>query len=199
MTVYRRPHDLPRRPRRRPRPRIVVVGRDGVINARLPDGVRSPDDWSPIPGSLEAIARLYRAGWQVVVVSNQPGLAEGWLDSDRLNLIHERLRMELAQAGGRLSAIFYCPHAVGAGCACHKPATGLLDSLARRRRVPLQGMPFVGDAPEDIACAQAVSARAMLVRTGRGRATEGGGLSAGVEVYDDLAACADRLIGEAAA
>ncbi len=196
---YRRPAEAECRPRRRSRPRLVVVGRDGVINDCREGGLRSPEDWSPIPGSLDAIARLHRAGWQVVVVSNQPGLAEGWLDSERLNLIHERLRMELAQVGGRLSAICYCPHAAGAGCDCRKPATGLVESLARRLRIPLAGMPFVGDAAEDLECARAVSARSVLVRTGRGREAEAAGLAAGAEVHDDLAGFVDCLLEEVAA
>ncbi len=185
--------------RRRGRSRLIVVGRDGVVNECRDGGLRSPADWRPVPGSLDAIARLHRAGWQVVVMTNQPGLGEGWLDSERLNLIHERLRMELARVGGRLSAIFYCPHAPDAGCGCRKPGAGLAESLARRLRISLVGVPFVGDDAEDLACARAVSARPVLVRTGRGRETEGSESLDGVEVHDDLAGFAARLLEESAA
>lgn len=176
--------------------RLAILGRDGVINEWLEDGVRSVDDWRAIPGSLRAMARLTAAHFHLIVVTNQPGIAAGTLDSGMLSQIHARMNSELARWGGRIGALFYCPHAASEGCACRKPRPGLLLDMAKRLDVDMHDIPVIGDSMEDIAAARAVDARPVLLRTGRGRMAEraAAGL-AGVEVYDDLAAAAAALVG----
>lgn len=178
---------------------LVILGRDGVINEIPEGGVVSLEAWRPLPGSLQAIARLTFARFHIVVVTNQPGVAEGRLDSSTLARIHARMTAEVAREGGRIEAVLYCPHGRDEGCACRKPRPGLLQELAGRLDVDLSGVPVIGDALSDLRAARAVGARPILVRTGGGRAVEeaGGVDLEGVEVHDDLAAAAAALIGEA--
>ncbi len=179
--------------------KLIILDRDGVINQDSDDYIKSPDEWLPIPGSLEAIARLTRAGYRVVVASNQSGLARGFFDMDTLTRIHDKLHGALAVTGGAVDAIFFCPHAPTDNCACRKPKPGLLLDIAARLQISLSGVPVVGDALRDVQAARAVGARAILVRTGKGALTEarGEGLQ-GVPVYDDLAAAVDALLAEQA-
>jgi D-glycero-D-manno-heptose 1,7-bisphosphate phosphatase len=173
---------------------LVILDRDGVINHDSKDYIRSPADWHPIPGSLAAIARLNQAGYRVVVATNQSGLARGLLTVDDLFRIHEKMHQALAQVGGQIDAVFFCPHGPGDDCECRKPRPGLLLDIGRRLRLDLQEVLVVGDALRDIQAAQAVGARPILVRTGKGRETEqrAEGLE-GVEVFDDLASLAQHL------
>jgi len=173
---------------------LVILDRDGVINEASDAPVNSPAGWQPLPGSLEAIARLHRAGWHVVVVSNQPGVARKLLDLDTLMRIHAKMHRAVAEAGGLIDAIFFCPHDAAAGCACRMPRPGLLQDIAGRLHVNLRGVPAIGATLESLQAAQAVGARPILVKTGRdGTAPAQPGLPA-VTVYDSLASAADALL-----
>lgn len=174
--------------------KLVVLDRDGTINHDSDQYIKSPAEWKPIKGSLEAIARLTRAGFRVVVATNQSGLARGLFDMAALNAIHDVLQRAVHQAGGRIDAIFFCPHAEQSGCPCRKPRPGMLLEIGKRLNVPLEGVPMVGDSLRDLQAAAAAGARPVLVLTGKGKKTRAaGGLPAGTEVYADLAAVAAQL------
>lgn len=179
--------------------RLVILDRDGVINEDSEQFIKSPQEWQPIPGSLAAIARLCKAQYHVVVITNQSGLARGLFDVAMLTRIHEKMHRELARSGGRIEAIYYCPHGPDDHCSCRKPKTGLFKELARRLAVDLKGVPAIGDSLRDIQAARAVGARPVLVRTGKGSQTEGSADKAlqGVEVYDDLAGAVDAMLADA--
>lgn len=171
--------------------KLVILDRDGTINEDRDDYIKSPAEWKPIPGSLEAIARLTQAGHRVVVATNQSGIGRGLFDTAALNAIHEALQRAVQQAGGRIDAIFFCPHADAAGCECRKPRPGMLLEIGRRLNVPLAGVPMVGDALRDLQAAAAAGARPVLVLTGKGGKTRAAGaLPPGTEIYPDLAAFA---------
>jgi len=176
--------------------KLVVLDRDGTINRDSDAYIRSPEEWLALPGSLEAIARLNRAGYTVAVASNQSGVARRLFDEDTLARIHAKMRRTVQAAGGRIDRIAYCPHHPEAGCECRKPAPGLLHRLAGHYGVPLAGVPVIGDSRQDLEAARAAGARPILVRTGNGTRTEAAGEAGGVEVYDDLAAAADVLAEE---
>ena len=174
---------------------LIILDRDGVINYDSDEFIKSPDEWLPIPGSLMAIARLNRAGYKVVVASNQSGIARGLFDLDTLNQIHEKMQDELARAGGVIEAILFCPHGPEDYCVCRKPKPGLFLEIAKRFNCDLTGIPAVGDSLRDIKAAQVVGARPILVRTGKGlRALREGHFPNGTLVCDDLAAVADTLL-----
>ena len=139
--------------------RLVILDRDGVINHDSPEFIKSPAEWKPLPGSLEAIARLNRAGYRVVVVSNQSGLSRRVLDIEALNLVHEKMHRQVQEVGGAIDAIFFCPHGPRDACQCRKPKPGLLLDIANRLNLSLTGVPAVGDSTRDLEAAQAVSAR----------------------------------------
>ena len=175
--------------------KLVILDRDGVINHDSDSFIKSPAEWRPIEGALEAIAQLNRAGYHVVLATNQSGVGRGLFEVSTLNAIHDRMHRALAQIGGRIDAIFFCPHASDAGCNCRKPRSGLLDEIASRFNVDLKGVPSIGDALRDLQAAAAVGAAPMLVRTGKGRKTEeAGGLPEGTRIYDDLAEAARAII-----
>jgi D-glycero-D-manno-heptose 1,7-bisphosphate phosphatase len=174
--------------------KLVVLDRDGTINHDSDQYIKSPAEWKPIKGSLEAIARLTQAGFRVVVATNQSGLARGLFDMAALNAIHDVLQRAVHQAGGRIDAIFFCPHADESGCECRKPRPGMLLEIGKRLNVPMDGVPMVGDSLRDLQAAAAAGARPVLVLTGKGKKTRAaGGLPAGTEVYADLAAVAAQL------
>jgi D-glycero-D-manno-heptose 1,7-bisphosphate phosphatase len=174
--------------------KLVVLDRDGTINHDSDQYIKSPAEWKPIKGSLEAIARLTQAGFRVVVATNQSGLARGLFDMAALNAIHDALQRAVHQAGGRIDAIFFCPHADQSGCECRKPRPGMLLEIGKRLNVPMEGVPMVGDSLRDLQAAAAAGARPVLVLTGKGKKTRAaGGLPAGTEVYADLAAVAAQL------
>jgi D-glycero-D-manno-heptose 1,7-bisphosphate phosphatase len=174
--------------------KLVILDRDGTINHDSDQYIKSPAEWKPIAGSLEAIARLTQGGWRIVVATNQSGIARGLFDISTLNAIHAEMHRAVAQAGGRIDAIFFCPHAADSNCECRKPKPGLLREIGARLGVALKDVPMVGDSPRDLAAAVAAGARPWLVLTGKGRKTlKEGGLPAGTEVADDLAAIAARL------
>jgi D-glycero-D-manno-heptose 1,7-bisphosphate phosphatase len=174
--------------------KLVVLDRDGTINHDSDQYIKSPAEWKPIKGSLEAIARLTQAGFRVVVATNQSGLARGLFDMAALNAIHDVLQRAVHQAGGRIDAIFFCPHADESGCECRKPRPGMLLEIGKRLNVPMEGVPMVGDSLRDLQAAVAAGARPVLVLTGKGKKTRAaGGLPAGTEVYADLAAFAAQF------
>lgn len=175
---------------------VVVLDRDGVINEDSPDYIKSVAEWQPIPGSLEAIAKLTAIGTRVVVVTNQAGLARGLFGQAALDRIHEHMTQAVRGAGGELAGIYYCPHHPNAGCDCRKPRPGLLRQAERDLGVTLEGVPFVGDKTSDVEAAQAVKARPILVRTGNGRETERALAGSDVEVFDDLATAVGALLRE---
>jgi D-glycero-D-manno-heptose 1,7-bisphosphate phosphatase len=173
--------------------KLVVLDRDGTINHDSDQYIKSPAEWKPIKGGLEAIARLTQSGHRVLVATNQSGIARGLFDMTTLNAIHDAMQRAVHQAGGRIDAIFFCPHAGDAECECRKPRPGMLLEIGRRLNTPLEGVPVVGDALRDLQAAAAVGARPVLVLTGKGRKTRAaGGLPPGTEVCDDLAAFAAK-------
>lgn len=178
--------------------RLVILDRDGVINYDSDAYIKSPEQWIPIPGSLEAIAKLHRAGFTVTVATNQAGVARGLFDLAALDAIHRKMQVVVGQAGGKLEGIFICPHAPWDNCDCRKPKPGLLKQIAQRFGVSLHGVPVVGDSLRDIEAAESVGARPLLVRTGKGEITLASlGDPPRVEVFKNLAAATDQLIGEA--
>jgi D-glycero-D-manno-heptose 1,7-bisphosphate phosphatase len=167
--------------------KFVILDRDGVINYDSAEFIKKPEEWKPIPGSLEAIARLNQAGHRVVVATNQSGIGRGLLDMATLNAIHDKMHKALAHVGGRIDAVFYCPHAQDANCSCRKPKAGLLEDIARRFNVDLAGVPCIGDSLRDLQAAAQVGALPLLVLTGKGKSTAtAGGLPANTRTYADL-------------
>lgn len=178
--------------------KLVILDRDGVINYHSDQFIKSPEEWRPIPGSLEAIASLNQAGFRVVVASNQSGLGRGLLDMATLNAIHSKMHAQLARVGGRIEAIFFCPHAADSRCQCRKPRPGLLLEIARRLHTELKGVPVIGDSLRDLQAAHAAGAAPILVLTGKGRLTlKTAELPPGTRVFDDLAEAARALLAEA--
>jgi D-glycero-D-manno-heptose 1,7-bisphosphate phosphatase len=174
--------------------KLVVLDRDGTINHDSDQYIKSPAEWKPIKGSLEAIARLTQAGFRVVVATNQSGIGRGLFDMATLNAIHDTMHRAVHLAGGRIDAIFFCPHADDANCGCRKPKPGMLHEIAKRLNVDIEGVPMVGDSLRDLQAAAAAGAKPVLVLTGKGRKTrETGGLPPGTVVYPDLAAFAAQL------
>lgn len=148
-----------------------MLDRDGVINEDSDAFIKSPQEWLPIPGSIEAIAKLYQNGFNIVVITNQSGLARGLFDSECLRRIHDKMRITIEAAGGKIEAVYFCPHAPEDGCKCRKPKPGLLNEFAEQKHVELVNIPFVGDSFRDIQAARAVRASPILVKTGKGAKT----------------------------
>ena len=175
--------------------KLVILDRDGVINEDSEDYVKSPAQWVPLPGSLEAIARLNQAQYRVVVATNQSGVAQGLLDVDTLHTIHLKMNGMLTRIGGRIEAVFFCPHGPDDGCACRKPKPGLFLEITRRLRTNLRGVPAVGDSLRDISAARTAGAQPVLVLTGKGMNTLASDeLTDDVAVYDDLASFSELLL-----
>jgi D-glycero-D-manno-heptose 1,7-bisphosphate phosphatase len=175
--------------------KLVILDRDGVINQDSDSFIKTPDEWRPIPGSLEAIARLNHAGYHVILATNQSGVGRGLFEVSTLNAIHDKMHRALAQIGGRIDAIFFCPHAQDANCECRKPKSGLLQEIAKRFNVDLRNVPNIGDSLRDLQAAAAVGAAPILVRTGKGSKTEReGNLPAGTRIYADLASAVRSIV-----
>lgn len=173
---------------------LLILDRDGVINEESGQFIKSAAEWRPIPGSLEAIAKANRAGYRVLVVSNQSGLARGIFTIDALNQIHREMHKQINAAGGAIDAIFFCPHGPDEGCQCRKPQPGLYNQIAERLRVSLRGVPTVGDRYRDLVAARDAGAQPILVRTGRGEQTiESENDLSEVSIYPDLAAVIDDI------
>lgn len=175
--------------------KLVILDRDGVINFDSDAYIKSPAEWKPIPGSLEAIARLSQAGYQVVVATNQSGVGRGLFEMATLNAIHDKMHRAAGQAGGRIDAVFFCPHGPEAGCACRKPRAGLYEEIGRRFNVSLKDVPCIGDSQHDLDAAAAAGGLPVLVLTGKGEATRREGrLPPGTKVHKNLAEAVKSLV-----
>ena len=174
---------------------LIILDRDGVINEDSDDYIKSPSEWSPIRGSLEAIARLHRAGWHVVVATNQSGIARQLFDLDTLARIHETMHRRVIESGGLIDAVFFCPHGPDDGCRCRKPLPGMFHDIAGRLHINLAGVPAVGDSLRDLQAAQAAGARPILVKTGKGFGTVSHpDFDRSLPVFNDLYSAVDYLL-----
>ncbi len=180
--------------------KLVILDRDGTINEDRDDYVKSADEWVPVPGALEAIARLNHAGWHTVVATNQSGLARGLFDMAALNAIHARMNRELGAYGGRIDAVFFCPHGPDDGCRCRKPLPGLFEMIGERYGIDLAETHLVGDSLRDLQAGAAAGSAPHLVRTGKGARLDATQIDAlmleipGTRVHADLAGFAQDLI-----
>jgi D-glycero-D-manno-heptose 1,7-bisphosphate phosphatase len=175
--------------------KLVILDRDGVINFDSDQYIKSPAEWRPIPGSIEAIARLHQAGYRIAVATNQSGIGRGLFDMATLNAINDKMMEMVFRQGGRIDALFFCPHTATEECGCRKPRTGMLEEIASRYHTELKAVPVVGDSLKDLQAAETVGAQPMLVLTGKGvRTRDEGGLPRRTQVFDDLADAARHLI-----
>ena len=183
--------------------KLVILDRDGTINEDSDEFVKTPEEWVPLPGSLEAIARLNHAGWHVVVASNQSGLGRGLFDVSTLNAMHAKMNQLLAAVGGRVDAVFYCPHGPDDGCRCRKPEPGLYEQIGERYGLDLKDVPVVGDSARDVLAAVAAGCEPHLVLTGKGETYRHRSLPDSfppeTRVHADLAAFADFLLARTVA
>lgn len=175
--------------------KLIVLDRDGVINEDSDAYVKTLEEWIPIPGSLQAIARLSQAGWTVAVATNQSGLARGMFDASTLDDMHFKMQQLVMEQGGRIDLIVHCPHGPDAGCECRKPKPGLFRTIAEHFGLAdLKGVPVVGDSHRDLHAGLMLGGTPCLVRTGKGLRTLEGTLPSGTQVFDDLAAVVDHLL-----
>jgi len=180
--------------------KLVILGRDGVLNVYREDHVKAPEEWRPLPGALEAVARLNHAGWHAVVATNQAGIGRGMIDMASINAVHAHMNRELMARGGRIDAVFFCPHAPEEACDCRKPLPGMLLDIGRRYGADLRHVPMVCDTLRDLQAAAAAGCEPHLVCTGRAAALDAPGLQRLVEqvpatqVHADLPAFADWLL-----
>jgi len=177
--------------------KLIVLDRDGVINHDSDAYIKSIDEWVPIAGSLEAIARLNHGGYTVVVASNQSGIARGYFDIETLSAMHRKMDNMLAKIGGRVDAVFYCPHGPDDGCSCRKPKPGMLLEIGQRFNVPLNNVIFIGDSIADVKAATSANAQSMLVRTGKGKKAEKilqAECKSAIPVFDDLATAVTDIL-----
>jgi len=175
--------------------KLVILDRDGVINYDSEHYIKAPAEWKPLPGSLEAIAKLTQAGYRVVVATNQSGIGRGLFDMDTLNAIHNKMHRAAQNLGGRIDAVFYCPHPADSSCNCRKPRPGMLERVGGCFNVDLAGVPSVGDSLRDLVASVAVGAQPMLVLTGKGEKTKAEGkLPEGTLVFNDLAAAVEHIL-----
>lgn len=147
--------------------KLVILGRDGILNVYRDDHVKSPDEWVPIPGALEALSRLHHAGWHAVVATNQAGIGRGMIDMAAVNAIHAHMIRRVAALGGRIDAVFFCPHTPEEGCACRKPRPGMMQDIGNRYGIGLAQVPMVADTLRDLLAAHAAGCEPHLVCTGR--------------------------------
>jgi D-glycero-D-manno-heptose 1,7-bisphosphate phosphatase len=178
-----------------PHSKLVILDRDGVINEDSDLYIKSPEEWIPIRGSLEAIAKLNQAGYHIVVATNQSGVGRGLYDMDMLNAIHEKFHRLLAKVGGHVDAIFFCPHTDADHCNCRKPLPGMIEKISERYGIPVRGVPIVGDSIRDLVAGVAVGAEPHLVLTGKGeKARASGELPPYTAIHQDLMAFANHFI-----
>jgi len=177
--------------------KVIVLDRDGVINHDSDAYIKSAEEWVPIEGSLEAISRLNHGGYTVIVASNQSGLARGYFDIESLSAMHRKMDALLSKLGGRVDAVFYCPHGPDDACDCRKPKPGMLLEIGQRFNVPLKEVIFIGDSVSDIKAASNAHAKAILVRTGKGIKAEKilkAECKESIPVFDDLAAAVTAIL-----
>ncbi len=181
--------------------KILILDRDGVINEDSEAFIKSPDEWQPLPGSIDAIAQLYEHGFTIAVATNQSGIGRGLITQSNLDAIHEKMRDAVQDAGGDITTIAYCPHRPEDYCDCRKPQSGLFDEIANTLCVDLEGAWVVGDSLRDLQAGMARGCTPLLVRTGKGAQTESllDENPEGFEdlpIFDDLAEAADYLIAQ---
>ncbi|MDP1558880.1 MAG: D-glycero-beta-D-manno-heptose 1,7-bisphosphate 7-phosphatase [Nitrosomonas sp.] len=177
--------------------KLIILDDNGVINFSNNIFIKIPNEWNPIPGSLEAIAQLCQNGYRVLIVTNQSAIGRGLIDMEAFNAINEKMYKAVSQAGGRIDALFFCPHAEADKCNCRKPATGMFEEIMRRYGIDLKGVPVIGDSLRDLQAAAKMDALPVLVLTGKGEKTKAEEiLPEGTEVFADLAAVVDSLIGK---
>jgi len=175
--------------------KLVILDRDGVINYDSDQYIKSPGEWKPMPGSLEAIAKLTQAGYKVVIASNQSGIGRGLFDMDTLNAIHDKMHRAVQSFGGRIDAVFYCPHTNESKCNCRKPKPGMFLRIGACFNTDLSEAFVIGDSLRDLQPAASVGARTVLVLTGKGGVTQAeGDLPEGTLVFADLAAAVDYIL-----
>lgn len=178
--------------------KLAILDRDGVINFDSDLYIKSPAEWRPIPGSIEAIARLNQGGYRVAVATNQSGIGRGLFDMATLNAINDKMMEMVFRHGGRIDALFFCPHKPDEACGCRKPRTGMLEEIGARFHADLAAVPCVGDSLKDLQAADAVGAQPILVLTGKGRvARDEGGLPKRTLVFEDLAEASRHIVGHA--
>lgn len=177
---------------------LIILDRDGVINEESPVYIKSPTEWHPIPGSLEAIALLSQAGYTIAVATNQSGVGRGYYTEDDLAQIHQKMKDSVEAHGGRIDRIFYCPHHPDLHCACRKPAIGLFEKIAIAYQINLKKVFSIGDSLRDIQAAQKVGCKPILVLTGNGEQTvrENPALCATIPVYANLLAAVKALLAQ---
>jgi D-glycero-D-manno-heptose 1,7-bisphosphate phosphatase len=174
--------------------KLIILDRDGVINFDSVQFIKTPEEWKPIPGSLDAIARLNQMGYRVVVATNQSGVGRGLFDMATLNAIHDKMMKAVAAAGGRIDAIFICPHTNEQNCKCRKPKPGMFREISERFNADLKGVPAIGDSLRDLFAGEELGVRPILVLTGKGAKTVADPkLPANTSVYADLAAAVTAL------
>ncbi len=178
--------------------KLVILDRDGVINHDSEHYIKSPAEWRPIAGSIEAIARLHQAGFRIAVATNQSGIGRGLFDMATLNAINDKMMELVFRQGGRIDALFFCPHTAAEACNCRKPRTGMLEEIAARFHTELKGVPLVGDSLKDLQAAEAVGAQPLLVLSGKGQRTKAdGGLPKKTLVFEDLSEACRHIVGHA--
>jgi D-glycero-D-manno-heptose 1,7-bisphosphate phosphatase len=148
-------------------PKLVILGRDGILNRFREDHVKDPSEWEAIPGALEAVAKLNHSGWHVVVATNQAGIGRGMIDMASVNTVHQHMNKLLMAKGGRFDAVFFCPHTPEDQCDCRKPLPGMMADIVRRYGVEAASVPMVADTLRDLQAAQAAGCQPHLVRSGR--------------------------------
>jgi D-glycero-D-manno-heptose 1,7-bisphosphate phosphatase len=179
-----------------PATKLIILDRDGVVNFDSDQFIKNPDEWRPIPGSLEAIARLNQAGYKVVLATNQSGVGRGLFDMAMLNAIHDKMHKALGQVGARIDALFFCPHAADSDCGCRKPKPGMFEEIGVRFNMSLAGVPCIGDSLRDLQAAAQVGGQPILVLTGKGEKTRtAGNLPDNTLVFQDLAEAVKYVIG----
>jgi D-glycero-D-manno-heptose 1,7-bisphosphate phosphatase len=181
-------------------PKLIIIGRDGILNRFREDHVKEPSEWEPLPGALEAVAKLNHAGWHVVVATNQSGIGRGMIDMSAVNAVHLHMMKMLAAKGGRLDAVFFCPHAPDDGCDCRKPLPGMMHDVAQRYGADLSQVPMVADTLRDLEAARAAGCPPHLVKTGRAslvteaEVAQWAAAVPGTVVHEDLASFAVYLL-----
>lgn len=177
--------------------KLIILDRDGVINHDSDEYIKSVDEWQPLPGSMEAIARLNRGGFRVVIATNQSGIARGLFDLETLSAMHKKMHNLASQAGAHIDGIFFCPHGPEDKCQCRKPKDGLFKEIQQRTGISLAGCPTVGDSLRDLQAGASMGCMPLLVRTGKGSKTESekkDELPEGTQIFDDLTAIAKHLV-----
>ena len=180
--------------------KLIILGRDGILNEYRDDHVKAPAEWVPVPGALEAVSRLNHAGWHAVVATNQAGIGRGMIDMASVNLIHAHMNKLMQAQGARLDAVFFCPHTPEDQCECRKPQAGMMREIGRRYGVDLHQVPVAADTLRDLQAAHAAGCEPHLVRTGRAAGLDEAQVEQwrqqvpGVRVHADLAALAEHLI-----